>query len=289
MSDDARYGLTIIAFIGSVFSPYYAFARRTGAADPQNHVAINVALYGAGARRWAMTERGKCALERSADFLRIGPSSVRWDTNALVIEIDEIAVPFPRRVRGTVRLESLALPGRAFALDDAGTQIWQPIAPLARIEANFVSPSLSWSGTAYFDHNRGAAPLEQVFRAWDWSRQTAGSTSRILYDAERRNGTSANVAIEIARDGTVTDFEPPARRHLKSSLWGIARATRADAGHEAHILETLEDTPFYARSLLDTTCAGFRGLSIHESLDLNRFATPIVQAMLPFRMPRRAR
>ena len=28
LSDDGRCGLTIIAFIGSVFSPYYALARR---------------------------------------------------------------------------------------------------------------------------------------------------------------------------------------------------------------------------------------------------------------------
>ena len=30
LSDDGRHGLTIIAFIGSVFSPYYACARRRG-------------------------------------------------------------------------------------------------------------------------------------------------------------------------------------------------------------------------------------------------------------------
>ena len=32
LSDDGQHGLTIIAFIGSVFSPYYARARRLGAA-----------------------------------------------------------------------------------------------------------------------------------------------------------------------------------------------------------------------------------------------------------------
>ena len=36
-------GLTIIAFVGSVFSPYYHWS---GRAEPENHVAINVALYG---------------------------------------------------------------------------------------------------------------------------------------------------------------------------------------------------------------------------------------------------
>ena len=30
LSDDGRHGFTIIAFVGSVFSPYYAAARRRG-------------------------------------------------------------------------------------------------------------------------------------------------------------------------------------------------------------------------------------------------------------------
>ena len=34
LSDDGRYGLTVIAFIGSVFSPYYARARRRGDGRP---------------------------------------------------------------------------------------------------------------------------------------------------------------------------------------------------------------------------------------------------------------
>jgi carotenoid 1,2-hydratase len=34
LSDDGRHGLTIIALIGSVFSPYYAWARRRGPTDP---------------------------------------------------------------------------------------------------------------------------------------------------------------------------------------------------------------------------------------------------------------
>ncbi|HTW27289.1 MAG TPA: carotenoid 1,2-hydratase, partial [Acetobacteraceae bacterium] len=56
ISDDRCHGLTVIAFIGSVFSPYYAWARRRGAADPHAYCAVNVLLHGP-ARRWTMTER----------------------------------------------------------------------------------------------------------------------------------------------------------------------------------------------------------------------------------------
>ncbi len=47
LSDDERHGLTLIVMIGSVFSPYYAQARRGGPTNPEEHSALNVALYGA--------------------------------------------------------------------------------------------------------------------------------------------------------------------------------------------------------------------------------------------------
>lgn len=50
----------------------------------------------------------------------------------------------------------------------------------------------------------------------------------------------------------------------------------------------LEDSPFYTREILDTHLYGERGPAVHESLDLDRFASPIVKLMLPFRMPRAA-
>ena len=55
----------------------------------------------------------------------------------------------------------------------------------------------------------------------------------------------------------------------------------------ATLARTLEDTPFYARSLVGTRLFGHAATSVHESLDLDRFRSRIVQAMLPFRMPRR--
>ncbi|HZH46341.1 MAG TPA: carotenoid 1,2-hydratase, partial [Roseococcus sp.] len=64
--------------------------------------------------------------------------------------------------------------------------------------------------------------------------------------------------------------------------WGIRRATQGNA-----VLErTLEDTPFYARSVLRTRLDGEDALAVHESLDLDRFAALPIQLMLPFRVPR---
>ena len=96
LSDDGQYGITVIAFIGSVFSPYYAFARRKGPADPLNHCAVNVAIYRKGGNRWAMTERPRGAVTPD---IAIPSRSVRailtWDGNALTIRYRRDCGAFP--------------------------------------------------------------------------------------------------------------------------------------------------------------------------------------------------
>ena len=288
LSDDGENGLTIIAFIGSVFSPYYAYARRKGPADPHNHVALNVALYGKAARAWAMTERGAAALLRTSNSLRIGPSALLWDGTSLVIDIEEIAFPILKRVKGQIRVTPRCLPAHQFHLDGAGTQIWQPIAPRSDISVAFSAPSLSWKGHAYFDHNRGTRPLEHAFQSWNWQRQTTADSTRILYDVTERASGGGCLALDIAHNGAIRYLAAPPPAILPSGrIWRVGRGTRSDAGQPARVLETFEDTPFYARSLVSASLWGNRAPSIHESLDLDRFTMPIVQAMLPFRMPRR--
>ncbi|MGQ0672638.1 MAG: hydratase [Hyphomicrobium sp.] len=198
-------------------------------------------------------------------------------------------MPIPRRIRGTVRVIPAAQVPEPFAIDHAGDHFWQPIAPLARVEVAMQQPSLTWSGSGYFDHNRGAAPLEGAFRRWDWSRTVGGPATSVYYDVTPRSGADRSLAVSIEGSGRVSRLEPPPRTTLAKTLWQIARGTRCDLGRIATVVETLEDTPFYARSVVDAEHFGQPTRSMHESLDLDRFASPIVQAMLPFRMPRRAR
>lgn len=266
-----------------MFSPYYAAARRRGPADPLAHVAMNVALLGPGTRRWAMTERSERALQRSATRLSIGPSQLLWQDGALEMTIDEIAVPWPRRLRGHVRLLlPPALNSTAHALDAAGRHRWRPIAPAARVQVAFEAPACRWEGSAYFDTNTGTRALEQDFKGWQWSREAlAGGGCRIHYDVARRDGSQLALALQAGPDGLLHTTEAGAAAPLATTRWGITRQARGALALE----RTLEDGPFYARSQL----AGPQGAgAVHESLSLDRFASRWVQALLPFRMPRRA-
>ncbi len=270
-----------------MFSPYYAWARRSGPADAAHHVALNVALYGAGGKRWALTERGRKRLGQSENRLDIGPSSVSWDGRGLTVEIDEWCSPLPTRVRGTVRLIPGAMPGRSFPLDAAGRHHWMPIAPDAHIEVDLDRPGLRWSGEGYLDSNAGTRPLEADFTRWDWSRGVHRSGASVLYDVERADGTEMSLALRFDPRGGVEQHPSPPRLRLPSTpLWRVPRFTGSEGA--AKVAATWEDTPFYARSAIRSRLFGEDVLAMHESLSLRRFTSPIVQMMLPFRMPRLA-
>ena len=246
---------------------------------------MNVALYGAGKRRWSMTERPRAAIERTADSFRVGPSRMDWNGQALTIHIDERGAPVPRRLRGTVTLHPAALPDREILLDGRDHR-WSPIAPIARVEVAFTDPALTWAGPAYFDTNAGAAPLEDAFAGWDWSRAPGATGTFVLYNGLLNSGEEFCAALHYRADGSVEDFAAPPRIDLPRTLWRLPRRTRVDPGQTARVRETLTDAPFYARSVIETTLQGERLAAMHESLDLRRFAAPWVQAMLPFKAPR---
>jgi carotenoid 1,2-hydratase len=189
-----------------------------------------------------------------------------------------------------VRLRPAAVTARDFALDPEGLHRWWPIAPCARVEVELEHPALRWSGPGYLDTNAGSVPLERSFTTWDWSRAPLpGGETVVLYERRHRGGGEGVVAVRCDPSGAVEDIDPPPRAALPRTLWRVARETRADAGGAPAVRRTLEDAPFYARSVLSTRLLGQTVTAMHESLDCDRFAAPWVQAMLPFRMPRALR
>jgi carotenoid 1,2-hydratase len=236
-----------------------------------------------------MTERGRAAVTREPGLLAVGPSAMRWTGEALVIDLDEIAVPIPRRVRGRIRLVPDMIAPATFALDPAARHAWRPIAPRARIEVEMEKPALSWRGGAYWDSNEGSEPLEAGFADWQWSRaHLAGRETAVLYEGIRRDGSRFAAALRFDGAGRAQEETLPLGAPLPRTLWAMPRRTRADDGF-ARVVGTWEDAPFYARSALATRLFGEPVMAVHESLSMPRFVSPVVQWMLPYRMPRRLR
>jgi len=311
LSADGRYGLTCIVFVGSVFSPYYARDR----AHPAEHSSLNLALYGPDHRRWAMTERPEASLDRQTDCYRLARSRVEWQGDSLVYEVDEWATPLPYRVKGRITVTPRVQPQRAFQIDSSGRHIWQPVAPVCDVSVQMQAPKLSWTGTGYLDSNRGTEPLEAGFQSWHWSRMHTKPAvlathvdpdtldTLVCYDAVERapstngedkgqpiSGLRRALFLRLCSDGRVVSLQPAKPLALEETFWRVNRVGHSDTGlpGSAKVVRTFEDTPFYARSQIETSLDGTRANGFHESLDLDRFSAPWVQFLLPFRMPRRA-
>lgn len=276
-----------------MFSPYYAAARRRseGArADPLRHNAVNVALYAlqGGRHRWAMTERGRPALHRQPRTLRIGPSQLTWEGDTLDIELDEVTAPWPSRIRGHLRVHARGWQAHPVALDTHGRHRWSVLASCARIDVALAAPALRWSGAAYVDRNWGDAPLESAFTDWNWSRAHLRDGSTVVfYDVQRRDADRRVWGLRFDAAGQVKPVALPEVAALPASGWHLARHARSEPAQPPRVLRALEDGPFYTRSLLQAQWQSEPVIAVHESLCLQRFGSRWVQALLPFRMPRR--
>ncbi|MCA9656296.1 MAG: carotenoid 1,2-hydratase [Myxococcales bacterium] len=280
--------MTLIAFVGSVFSPTYFRARAREAAPPQaeRFCALNLVLYRDGRRHWALTEHPRDRVQREADVLALGGSTLAWEDDALVARVDERSAGLGLPLRGTIRLRPRGRWTSPLALDPAGRHHWWAVAPLAAIEVEMERPGLRFSGSGYHDTNFGAEPLEHGFHRWSWSRAELRRGTAVLYDAQPRDGAPSEHGLLFRPDGEVLPLAAPARHALARTGWGLPRATRSDDGPSPVLRRTLEDTPFYSRSLVETTLDGQRVAAMHESLCLDRFARPWVQRLLPFRIRR---
>lgn len=300
IAEDRSHALTMIAFIGSVFSPRYAEARRAmlrggPAADPEWFAAINVALYERdGGKRWTLTEHRELARTREA--LTIGRSSLRWQNDHLEVALDELETRFGGRsgapLRGRIRLYPTALFGPRIELDRSRSPArhrWYPVAPHARAEVELDAPKLRFTGSGYHDVNEGDEGLELGFRSWNWSRaELDRERTAILYDVIPRRGhpdpRGWMFSAERRELAEITDEDLGPALALAPTRWRVDRAIRSELGHAPTLISTLEDTPFYSRNLIGVRIAGCDATAVHESVSLDRFASRAVQFLLRFKI-----
>lgn len=300
MSDDGRFGLTLILMIGSVFSPFYRKAIAEGRGDPARHAAVNLALYNLSrpggswlgpvlGRRsgdlWALSEGGRLLRERSS--LAIGGTQATWDGDALRVQIREQTAPFASPLEGELIVRPASIGDEVHRLDAKGKHVWSPIAPFGRIEVNFSEPGLRWQGPAYLDHNAGDEPLARGFAGWTWSRMTSEEKTTVVYDVTRTDRSTQRIARTFHASGARETCAGAASLvRLPTTSWRMGRTVRTVGQATAALGRTLEDTPFYARSHVVGALDGRRASGVHEVVDLERFESGVVQRMLPYRMRR---
>ena len=237
------------------------------------------------ARRWAMTERRRDALRRDATSLEIGPSAMKWDGRSLEIDINEISAPWPHRLRGHVRVEPETINPRAFTLESQGSHIWRPIAPIARVSAAFSQPESSGAGMAILTQTSATNRLKPVSDAGlGLVRERAAARRSFMTPSEGARGRwlwALSLTVPAVSRRSHRLQWSPCLAHVGASKGRHARKTAAPAlSTDSRIRRSI-----HAR-MVEHALLGERVSSMHESLDLDRFANPLVRAMLPFRMPR---
>jgi len=233
-----------------------------------------------------MTERGPRHVQRDATHFQIGPSDLHWNGQSLEIRIKERSLPFGQKVTGHVKVFPEQLFHYSVGLDQQKKHRWGPIAPTSRIEVALQEPNISWQGHAYLDSNEGDEPINRPFKDWDWARALLKDQSTaVVYDVREKNGHENLLALKFKSDGQVEDFEIGSRQALPLTLWKIQRHLRSDKNNLS-VIQDLEDTPFYSRSILKGHWLGEDLVCMHETLNVPRFSSMVVQMMLPWRMPR---
>lgn len=241
-----------------------------------------------------MTERGARSLVRKPNGVWIGNSGLTWTSDGLELEFEELALPwpghrlFPKRVRGRIFLQPDAVNRTSYHLDAAGRHVWWPFVPQARVTVECdLLPGGGWTGAGYHDLNCGSRPLETDFQAWDWARgRTRDGRTLVLYDARMRGGARTTLGLSFSADGGAETISLPPSMPLPPGVWGVRGGIQCEEGERPARFRCLEDTPFYTRSLVDTTLQGQCVHMVHETLDCDRLQSPVVRMMLPFRMPR---
>ena len=233
-----------------------------------------------------MTERGQGALKLSQHRFQVGPSSLEWRNGELVIDVDEISNPIVSRVMGQIRLKPSGLTDVELPLHPKGTHVWRPFAPTARVEVDLNRSRWKWQGHGYFDANFGTRALEDDFSYWTWGRFPTGDGTTTFYDADRRDGSTLAVAVRFDGQGNASIVEAPPKTRFNRNLWLVRRETRADPGYRPREVQAMLHAPFYSRAAVRTQIDGAETVGVHEALDLDRFASPLLKPMLAVRVPR---
>ena len=308
LSDDGTRALSIIFFVGSVFSPDYAARLRRGEpARAEEHVAVNVALYDRGRRvAWAMSEYDHRALAGDDENVRIADSSIeRLPGGGVRLVLRERTAPFlltlaglGGRLEGTVELTPHAPAMEPIELATGKeAHLWQPRLPRARARVNFTRPDFAFDGIGYHDFNRGDGRLERAFSSWSWARFHDAERTTILYALHERERPARALVVDARDDrpasARVASLLPEGER--RRAPWGLplprwfalesdGATLRCSAGR------LYEAAPFYARyaaTLSEQSRAGVREITgVGEYLDLDRFASRGIQFLLRFRTRR---
>ncbi|MCY1017016.1 carotenoid 1,2-hydratase [Pyxidicoccus sp. MSG2] len=272
------FSAVCIFMLGSLFSPRYSVAARRGG-RPQEHSAVNFALYHEGVRRlWVLSEYPRAELV-SPGQLRIGRSTLTYSGAGTVrMDVEDWTAPWGRPVRASLTLEPMTPVGEVVRLMPELPHYWQALAPRARARLEVSSLGVEADGLGYHDTNHGDELLGARLSGWHWARTHREDTTVVDYHLP----DGVPPLSMVAGEGGVRCERGPAQEARPTSMtgWGLRVPSRLHAGNEVvGEARLLESSPFYAR--LEARKGRFDSLG--EVADFRRFHSPFIRWMAHFR------
>ena len=231
LSDDGDYGLTVIAFVGSVFSPYYAWS---GMGRPRQSLRRQCrALWPARHALGDDRARPRQSVSARATFCRSDRARCEWRDGSLTIRVDEIAAPlpkrYPRRDRCRSRWRSMR---QEFTLETKGSHVWRPIAPVARVSLDLDAPEPALERPRLFRHQRRRrAARTEPLPSGHGRAPTSATTPQSSTTPNGAAKAPLSLALRFdARRAASRTLDPPPVAPLPPTNWRVQRRTRAEDG-----------------------------------------------------------
>jgi carotenoid 1,2-hydratase len=272
-------GAVAIFALGLPFLPGYASAARAGSAPParQRPSVFFTAVRGGRPWFWALHETDPADVVWEADRVRFGASTleVRLDGGRAqwTAELAGALPGCPWRaqveVEGPLRRATRGEPA-------AAPHEWTVLSAVARGRASIRAggDALRIDGRAYLDRNTGDRWLDGLdgldVADWTWGRVALPGRERVWYVATSRDGAVHARALTVEADGRSSvapgGAEVVGWRH---TAWGLRVPTAVTVrGDDPALTVTLrapiDDSPFYARFLVEAEEAGERGRGFAE-------------------------
>ncbi len=189
LSDDGRFALVVIFFLGTPMSPYYKAVARGKTPDARDWCGVFVSVHERVAHECWRERAYAYNVYRGGSFspapqpdVRVGGSRMaggetmqgwRWQVNVnepgLWTGRTQAALTFTAPGAGSLNV--VAPPGH-LADTDASAHNWVCVAPVCRAEGTIALPSgksIAFRGSGYHDHNFGRLPFDDT-DLWYWGR-----------------------------------------------------------------------------------------------------------------------
>lgn len=182
LSDDGRWALVIIYFLGSPMSPYYKTVVDGKNSKPMDWCGVFVSLHENVNQQWI--ERAYAYnLYRHGEFtdaphhLRIGLSTITTETSPLGGWAYHLSLQEKGLWTGETRVEATFTPtiapiGHPPLGDDRESHTWACVAPVCKTDTKITlanGSNIVFQGHGYHDHNYGQLPWNDMTR-WYWMR-----------------------------------------------------------------------------------------------------------------------